>query len=77
LKLDHQLNQLVLAQALQISPFHEHMDSEIALRGKGVGKYQERRLMRLVLLICLLRRRRAVPQAHVDRPRRLRVKYSR
>jgi hypothetical protein len=39
LKLDHQLNQLVLAQALQISPFHEHMDSEIALRGKGVGKY--------------------------------------
>jgi hypothetical protein len=40
LKLDHQLNQLVLAQALQISPFHEHMDSEIALRGKGVGKYK-------------------------------------
>jgi hypothetical protein len=44
LKLDHQLNQLVLAQALQISPFHEHMDSEIALRGKGVGKYPERRV---------------------------------
>jgi hypothetical protein len=41
LKLDHQLNQLVLAQALQISPFHEHMDSEIALRGKGVGKYHD------------------------------------
>src|ERR1019366_77508 len=40
LKLDHQLNQLVLAQALQISPIHAHMDSEIALRGKGVGKYR-------------------------------------
>ncbi len=39
LKLDQQLNQLVLAQALQISPIHAHMDSEIALRGKGVGKY--------------------------------------
>src|SRR5271157_1366896 len=39
LKLDHQLNQLVLAQALQISAIHAHMDSEIALRGKGVGKY--------------------------------------
>ena len=39
MKLDHQLNQLVLAQALQISPIHAHMDSEIALRGKGVGKY--------------------------------------
>src|SRR5664279_3098901 len=39
LKLDHQFNQLVLAQALQISPIHAHMDSEIALRGKGVGKY--------------------------------------
>jgi hypothetical protein len=26
-------------QALQISPIHAHMDSEIALRGKGVGKY--------------------------------------
>ena len=35
LKLDHQLNQLVLAQALQISPFHEDMDSEIGLPGKG------------------------------------------
>ena len=39
LKLDHQLNQLVLAQALQISAIHAHMDSEIALPGKGVGKY--------------------------------------
>src|SRR5208283_4806548 len=35
LKLDHQLNQLVLAQALQISAIHAHMDSEIALPGKG------------------------------------------
>jgi hypothetical protein len=41
LKLDHKLNQLVLAQALQISQFHEPMDSEIALRGKGVGKYSK------------------------------------
>src|SRR3974390_1105498 len=35
LKLDHQLNQLVLAQALQITAIHAHMDSEIALPGKG------------------------------------------
>src|SRR5208337_3854174 len=56
LKLDHQLNQLVLAQPLQISAIHAHMDSEFALPGKGapeirslapigtpkmgVGKYQ-------------------------------------
>jgi hypothetical protein len=39
LKLDHQLNQLVLAQALQITAIHPRMDSEIALGGKGVGKY--------------------------------------
>jgi hypothetical protein len=38
LKLDHQFNQLVLAQALQISPFHEDMDSEIGLPGKGARK---------------------------------------
>jgi hypothetical protein len=35
LKLDHQLNQLVLAQALQISAIHEDMDSEIGLPGKA------------------------------------------
>jgi hypothetical protein len=35
LKLDHQLNQLVLAQPLQISAIHAHMDSEIAAPGKG------------------------------------------
>ena len=35
LKLDHQLNQLVLAQALQISAIHARIDSEIALPGKG------------------------------------------
>ena len=40
LQLQHKINQLVLAQALQISPFHARMDSEIALRGKGVGKYR-------------------------------------
>jgi hypothetical protein len=38
LKLDHQLNQLVLAQALQISAIHVHMDSEIGLPGKGARK---------------------------------------
>ena len=38
LKLDHRLNQLVLAQALQISPFHEDMDLEIGLPGKGARK---------------------------------------
>ena len=32
---DHQLNQFVLAQALQISAIHAHMDSEIELPGKG------------------------------------------
>ncbi len=40
LQLQNQINQLVLAQALQISPFHARMDSEIALHGKGVGKYR-------------------------------------
>src|ERR1019366_10547448 len=39
LQLQNQINQLVLAQALQISPFHARMDSEIALHGKGGGKY--------------------------------------
>jgi hypothetical protein len=34
LKPDHQLNQLVLAQALQISAIHNIMDSEIGVRGK-------------------------------------------
>src|SRR5271157_4608811 len=38
LKLDHQLNQLVLAQALQIGAIHAHMDSEIGLPGKGARK---------------------------------------
>src|ERR1022692_2798080 len=38
LKLDHQLNQLVLAQALQFSAIHAHMDSEIGLPGKGARK---------------------------------------
>jgi hypothetical protein len=55
LKLDHQLNQLVLAQALQISPFHEHMDSEIALRGKGVGKYKAQPLMAITVVTPLNR----------------------
>ena len=32
---DHQLNQFVLAQALQISAIHAHMDLEIGLPGKG------------------------------------------
>ena len=35
LQLDHQLNQLVLAQPLQISAIHALMDSEIGLPGKG------------------------------------------
>src|ERR1022692_4135018 len=38
LKLDHQLNQLVLAHAPQISAIHAHMDSEIGLPGKGARK---------------------------------------
>ena len=38
LKLDHQLNQLVLAQALQISAIHAPMDLEIGLPGKGTRK---------------------------------------
>ena len=39
LKPKHQLDQLLLAQLLQISPIHPHMDSEIETRGKGVGSY--------------------------------------
>ena len=35
LKLHHQLNQLVLAQPLQISAIHAHMDSEIGVPGKA------------------------------------------
>jgi hypothetical protein len=38
LKPHHQLNQLVLAQTLQISAVHWAMDSEIAVRGKGVAR---------------------------------------
>jgi hypothetical protein len=38
----HQLNQLVLAQALQISAIHAHMDSEIGLPGKGRGNQEPR-----------------------------------
>ena len=34
-ELDHQLNQLVLAQPLQISAIHALMNSEIGLPGKG------------------------------------------
>ena len=32
---EHQLNQLVLAQPLQITAIHAHLDSEIGDRGKG------------------------------------------
>jgi hypothetical protein len=42
LKLHHQLNQLVLAQALQISAVHWAMDSEIAVRGKGNAEISSR-----------------------------------
>jgi hypothetical protein len=45
--LDHQLNQLVHAQALQISRIHARMDSEIALRGKGVGDFVDEPVRRL------------------------------
>src|ERR1019366_3645834 len=38
LKVQHQINQLVLAQMLQISPIHRRIDSEIATRGKGVAR---------------------------------------
>ena len=58
LKLDHPLNQLVLAQARQNSPIHARMDSEIALHGKGVGKYvkreSDRNFRRLVVVVFLL-----------------------
>ena len=35
----HQLDQLLLAELLQITAVHRAMDSEIAPRGKGVGNY--------------------------------------
>ncbi|MGD0184326.1 MAG: hypothetical protein ABSC25_03650, partial [Roseiarcus sp.] len=35
----HQLDQLLLAELLQINPIHPAMDSEIAAHGKGVGNY--------------------------------------
>ena len=44
LKLDHQLNQFVLAQALQFSAIHAHMDLEIGLPGKGGRGNQRHRL---------------------------------
>ena len=43
LKLDHQLNQLVLAQALQISAIHAHMDSEIVTPWQGARGNQRHR----------------------------------
>ena len=41
LKLDHQLNQLVLAKALQISAVHAHIDSGLdsLARGRGIGAW--------------------------------------
>jgi hypothetical protein len=42
LQLHHQLNQLVLAQTLQISAVHWAMDSEIAVRGKGLAEISSR-----------------------------------
>jgi hypothetical protein len=39
LKLEHQLDQLLLAELLQISAIHALMDSEIVKLGKGVGNY--------------------------------------
>ena len=41
LKPKHQLDQLLLAELLQISPVHPRMDSEISPRGKGVGNCHE------------------------------------
>ena len=40
LKLEHQLDQLLLAELLQISAIHAPMDSEIVKLGKGVGSYK-------------------------------------
>ena len=36
----HQLDQLLFAQVLQITAVHRTMDSEIAPPGKGVGNYE-------------------------------------
>src|ERR1019366_1509775 len=44
LKPEHQLDQLVFAELLQISAIHSPMDSEIAPRGKGVSNYLSRDL---------------------------------
>jgi len=37
LKPQHQINQLLFAELLQISAIHVHIDSEIETRGKGGG----------------------------------------
>ena len=42
LKPKHQLDQLLLAEPLQITSVHPGMDSEIPARGKGVGNYPVR-----------------------------------
>src|ERR1019366_8971338 len=42
LKLDHQLNQLVLAQALQISAIHAHMDWRLDSLARGRGNQEPR-----------------------------------
>jgi hypothetical protein len=39
LERQHQFDQLLFAQLLQITAFHQPMDSEIGARGKGVGNY--------------------------------------
>jgi hypothetical protein len=41
LKPKHQLDQLLLAQLLQITVIHTGMDSEIAPHRKPVGNYQK------------------------------------
>src|ERR1700729_2547125 len=47
LKLEHQLDQLLFAQVLQISAVHRPKDSEIDAHGKGVGncRYSSERII--------------------------------
>ena len=47
LKLEHQLDQLLFAQVLQISAVHRPKDSEIDAHGKGVGNCRSARFANL------------------------------
>ncbi|MGD0188255.1 MAG: hypothetical protein ABSC25_23825, partial [Roseiarcus sp.] len=70
----HQLDQLLLAELLQINPIHPAMDSEIAAHGKGVGNYIIDLISTFSVSLFLFAKRRAlliinIAISHLPQPR--------